>query len=70
MELLKGAPCIPISFRVQYAELYSQLTAASPRLIQHGKGYNESKLNNYIDAVIYIHNYEGEHIFATQLYIL
>jgi hypothetical protein len=73
IELLKGAcsrNCIPISFNAQYTELYSQLTAASPRLIQHGKGYNKSKSNNYIDAVIYIPDYEGDHIFATQLYCL
>jgi hypothetical protein len=73
MELLKGAysrNCLPISFKVEYMHLYNQLTAESADLIQHGKGYNESKKNWYIDIVIYMPNYEDSYIFATQLYSL
>jgi hypothetical protein len=73
MESLKGACSrnfIPISYERQYKVLYTQLTASSPLLIQHGKGYNESGSNNYIDGIIYIPNYEGDRILATQLYCL
>jgi hypothetical protein len=58
MELLKGAcsrNCIPISFKIKYLHLYSQLIAGSTSIIQHGKGSNESKKNCYIDVVIYIY---------------
>jgi hypothetical protein len=73
MECLKGAcsrNCTPIPFDRQYLELCTQLAPDSPVLLDHGGGYNESKFNNYIDAVIYIPNYEGSHIMATQLYCL
>jgi hypothetical protein len=73
MKCLKSAcscNCIPISFMAQYRQLYSQLSAASTNLIQHRIGYNESKENLFIDAIIYIPFKNDNFIFATHLYCL